>query len=56
MLCAAMRFVVLSAACDKGCKVKLHSLEATSEQVDGGIAASMECVTVNSVWNVLHSR
>ena len=31
-------------------------LEGTSQQVDSGIAAWMECVTVKVIWKVLHSR
>jgi len=31
-------------------------VEGTSEQVDSGIVSRMECVTVNSMWKVLHSR
>jgi hypothetical protein len=33
-----------------------HFLEITSEQVDNGIVAWMECVTVNSIWKILHIR
>ena len=33
-----------------------HYVEGTSQQVDSGIAAWMECVTVNINWKVLHSR
>ena len=33
-----------------------HNLEDTAEQVDSGIAAWMECVTVNIMWKILHSR
>jgi len=31
-------------------------MENTSQQVDSGIAAGMECVTVNIIWKILHSR
>jgi len=31
-------------------------VEDTSQQVDSGIAAWMECVTVNIMWKILHSR
>ena len=31
-------------------------MEGTVQQVDSGIAASMECVTVNIIWKILHSR
>ena len=31
-------------------------VECTAEQVDSGIVGKMECVTVNSMWKVLHSR
>ena len=33
-----------------------HYMEDTSQQVDSGIAAWMECVTVNIIWKLLHSR
>jgi len=33
-----------------------HCVEVTAQQVDSGIAAWMECVTVNIMWKVLHSR
>jgi len=33
-----------------------HYVEGTAQQVDSGIVAWMECVTVNSMWKVLHSR
>jgi len=33
-----------------------HYVEDTTQQVDSGIAAWMECVTVNILWKVLHSR
>ena len=33
-----------------------HYVEDTSQQVDSGIAAWMECVTVNIIWKILHSR
>jgi len=33
-----------------------HDLEDTSQQVDSGIAARMECVTVNIIWKILHNR
>ena len=32
-----------------------HYVEDTSQQVDSGIAAWMECVTVNVMWKILHS-
>jgi len=31
-------------------------MEDTSQQVDSGIAARMECVTVNITWKILHSK
>jgi len=31
-------------------------VESTAKQVDSGIAVWMECVTVNIMWKVLHSR
>ena len=31
-------------------------MEDTSQQVDSGIAVWMECVSVNNMWRVLHSR
>ena len=31
-------------------------MEGTAQQVDSGILGWMECVTVNSMWKVLHSR
>jgi len=31
-------------------------VEGTAQQVDSGIVGRMECVTVNSMWKVLHSR
>ena len=31
-------------------------MEDTSQQVDSGIAAWMVCVTVNIMWEILHSR
>ena len=31
-------------------------MEGTSQQVDSSIAARMECVTVNIMWKILHSR
>jgi len=33
-----------------------HYVEGTTQQVDSGIAGWMECVTVNIMWKVLHSR
>ena len=33
-----------------------HYVEDTSQQVDSVIAGWMECVTVNNIWKVLHSR
>ena len=33
-----------------------HFLEDTSQQVDSGIAVWLECVTVNIMWKILHSR
>jgi hypothetical protein len=33
-----------------------HYVEFTSQQVDSGIATGMECVTVNIMWKILHSR
>ena len=33
-----------------------HYVEETSQQVDSGIAAWVECVTVNIMWKILHSR
>ena len=33
-----------------------HYVEDTSQQVDSGIAAWMECVTVNIMWKILHGR
>jgi len=33
-----------------------HYVEGTAQQVDSGIAGWMECVTVNSMWKVLHCR
>jgi len=33
-----------------------HYLEDTSEQVDIVIAAWMECVRVNIIWKIFHSR
>jgi len=31
-------------------------MKDTSQQVDSGIADSMECVTVNIIWKILHRR
>jgi len=31
-------------------------VEGTTQMVDSGIVSRMECVTVNSMWKVLHSR
>jgi len=33
-----------------------HYVEGTSMEVDSGNAAWMECVTVNIIWKILHSR
>jgi len=33
-----------------------YYVEGTAQQVDSGIVAWMECVTVNIMWKVLHSR
>jgi len=33
-----------------------HYVEGTAQQVDSVIVAWMECVTVNSIWKILHSR
>jgi hypothetical protein len=33
-----------------------HYVERTAQQEDSGIVAWMGCVTVNSMWKVLHSR
>ena len=34
----------------------VYYVEGTTQQVYSGIAGRMECVTVNIMWNVLHSR
>ena len=31
-------------------------VEGTAQQADSSIVCRMECVTVNSMWKVLHSR
>ena len=31
-------------------------MEDTSQQLDSGIAASMERVTVNNIWKILHRK
>jgi len=31
-------------------------MEDTSQQVESGIAAKMECVTVNIIWKIIRSR
>jgi len=33
-----------------------HYVEGTAQQAEGGIVRSMECVTVNSKWKILHSK
>jgi len=33
-----------------------HYVEGTAQQVDSGIVGWMNCVTVNNMWKVLHSR
>ena len=33
-----------------------YYMEDTSQQVDSDIAAWMECVTVNIIWKIIHSR
>ena len=33
-----------------------HYVEDTSQQVDSVSSASVECVTVNIMWKILHSR
>ena len=33
-----------------------HYVEGTVQQVDSGTAGWMECVTINNMWKVLHSR
>ena len=33
-----------------------HYVEDTSQVVDSGISAWMECITVNIMWKILHSR
>jgi len=33
-----------------------HYVEVIAQQVDSGIGAWMECVTVNIMWKLLHSR
>jgi len=33
-----------------------HYVEGNSQQVDRGIVGWMECVSVNRMWNLLHSR
>jgi len=33
-----------------------HYMESTAQQVDSSIAGWMECVTVNIMWKVLHSK
>jgi len=33
-----------------------HYVVGTAQEVESGIAVWMECVTVNIMWNVLHSR
>ena len=39
-----------------GVRFSEHYLEDTSQQVDSGIAAWMECATVNIIWKILHSQ
>jgi len=39
-----------------GVRCSEHYMEDTAQQVDSGIAAWMECVTVNIIWKILHSR
>ena len=39
-----------------GVRYSEHYMEDTSQKVDSGIAAWMECVTVNIIWKILHSR
>jgi hypothetical protein len=34
----------------------VHYVEDISQQVDSGIAAGMECVTLNIMWRILRSR
>jgi len=34
----------------------VHYLEDTSQQVDSGIAVWMECVAVNIIWEIIHSK
>jgi len=33
-----------------------HYVEGTAQQVDSGIVGRMECVTVNIMWKILHSK
>ena len=33
-----------------------HYVESTAQQMDSGISGWMECVTVNIIWKLLHSR
>jgi len=39
-----------------GVRYSENYMEDTSQQVDIFIAASMNCVTVNIIWKILHSR
>ena len=33
-----------------------HYVESTVQQVDSGIAVWMECVTLNIIWKIRHSK
>jgi len=33
-----------------------HYMKDTSQQVESGIAARMECVTVNIIWKIIRSK
>jgi len=63
--CSVLQWTVCGRYCTAGgqwyyglnelCYSELY-LEGTAQQVDCGIVCWMECVTVNCMWKVLHSR
>jgi len=44
-------YCVLNGVCYSG-----QCVECTAQQVESGILGLKKCVTVNSMWKVLHSR
>jgi len=63
--CSVLHWTVCGRYCTSGgqwcCVLNVvsyieHNVEGTAQQVDSGIVAWMDCVTMNIMWKILHSR